>query len=70
MKIDLTTEELRIIDNELYVAQCKLAHLNYLTADQMPPSEEQLHYKEIVNKLRVKFGKFLKRETVKVAMNE
>ena len=70
MKIDLTTEELRIIDNELYVAQCKLVHLNYLTVDQLPPSEEQLHYKEIVNKLRVKFGKFLKRKTVKVAMNE
>jgi len=70
MKVNLTTEELRIIDNELYVAQCKLAHLNYPTVDQMPPSEEQLHYKEVVNKLRVKFGEFLKRETVKVALNE
>jgi len=71
MKINLTAEEIRIIDNELYVAQRKLSHFNYLTADDEPLSAEQVHYKEIVNKLRVKFGKFLERETIKkAAMNE
>lgn len=59
MKVDLTEEEIRIIDNEMYVAQRKLAHLNLACVDQVTPTPEELRYKAIVGSLRVKFGKIL-----------
>ena len=61
MKVDLTEEEIRIIDNEMYVAQRKLVHLNLECVDQITPSPEELRYKAIVGSLRVKFGKILER---------
>ena len=57
-------EELRILDNELYVSQCKLSKFNLLDVDGTPPSQEQLRYRDIVNNLRLKVSKLLERETI------
>ena len=57
-------EELRILDNELYVSQCKLSKFNLLDVDGTPPSQEQLRYRDIVNNLRLKVSKLLEREIV------
>tara|TARA_Y100000593_G_C4196306_1_gene279508 strand:+ start:485 stop:787 length:303 start_codon:yes stop_codon:yes gene_type:complete len=57
-------EELRILDNELYVSQCKLSKFNLLDVDGAPPSQEQLRYRDIVNNLRLKVSKLLERETI------
>ena len=57
-------EELRILDNELYVSQCKLSKFNLLDVDGVPPSQEQLRYRDIVNNLRLKVSKLLERETI------
>ena len=71
MKINLTKEEARILDNELFVAQRKLAYLNLHSVDDPQPSKEELRYKEVVGNLRVKLGKALERQAVnKVALNE
>ena len=57
-------EELRILDNELYVSQCKLSKFNLLDVDGTPPSQEQLRYRDIVNNLRLKVSKLLEREAI------
>jgi hypothetical protein len=63
-KLIVSLDELRILDNELYVSQCKLSKFNLLDVDGMPPSQEQLKYRDIVNNLRVKVGQLLERETL------
>jgi len=64
MKINLTKDEVRIIDNELFVTQHKLAYLNLKTVDQPPPTKQELEYKKIVENLRVKLGKLLNRDAI------
>ena len=63
-KLLVSLDELRILDNELYVSQCKLSKFNLLDVDGTPPSQEQLRYRNIVNDLRVKVGKLLENETI------
>ena len=70
MKINLTKDEVRIIDNELFVAQRKLSYLNLQNVDQPPPTKEELQYKKIVENLRVKLGKMLEREAIERFVNE
>ena len=57
-------DELRILDNELYVSQCKLSKFNLLDVDGSPPSQEQHRYRDIVNNLRLKVSKLLEREAI------
>jgi len=64
MKINLTKDEVRILDNELFVVQRKLAYLNLQSVDQVTPSEQELEYKKIVENLRVKLGKLMNRDAV------
>tara|TARA_R110000824_G_scaffold43928_8_gene128261 strand:- start:14172 stop:14381 length:210 start_codon:yes stop_codon:yes gene_type:complete len=64
MKLDLTKEEVRILDNELFVAQCKLARLN-LSVDEPKPTEEQKRYKDVVTNLRMKVNKLLTKKAIK-----
>ena len=70
MKINLTKDEIRIIDNELFVAQHKLSYLNLQNVDQLRPTKEELQYKKIVENLRVKFGKMLEREALERFISE
>jgi hypothetical protein len=67
--LSLTLDELRILDNELYVSQCKLSKFNLLHVDGSIPSQEQLKYRDIVNGLRSKVGVLLKRETINLHLN-
>ena len=69
-KLLVTMDELRILDNELYVSQCNLSKFNLVTADDIPPSQEQLEYRDIINNLRVKVGTLLEREAIKVHLSE
>ena len=64
MKINLTKDEVRVIDNELFVTQRKLAYLNVQSVDQPPPTKGELEYKKIVENLRVKLGKLMNRDAV------
>ena len=64
MKINLTKDEVRVIDNELFVTQRKLAYLNLQNVDQAPPTKDELEYKKIVENLRVKLGKLMNRDAV------
>tara|TARA_Y100000310_G_scaffold261014_1_gene270190 strand:+ start:304 stop:513 length:210 start_codon:yes stop_codon:yes gene_type:complete len=64
MKINLTKDEVRVIDNELFVTQRKLAYLNLRNVDQPRPTESELEYKKIVEGLRVKLGKLINRDAV------
>ena len=64
MKINLTKDEVRIIDNELFVTQRKLAYLNVQSVDQPPPTKHELEYKKIVENLRVKLGKLMNRDAI------
>ena len=64
MKINLTKDEVRVMDNELFVTQRKLAYLNLKTVDQPPPTKQELEYKKIVENLRVKLGKLMNRDAV------
>jgi len=64
MKINLTKDEVRILDNELFVTQRKLAYLNLQTVDQPPPTEGELQYKKIVENLRIKLGKLMNRDAI------
>ena len=64
MKINLTKDEVRVMDNELFVTQRKLAYLNVQSVDQSAPSEQELEYKKIVENLRVKLGKLMNRDAV------
>ena len=64
MKINLTKDEVRVIDNELFVTQRKLAYLNLQSVDQPPPTKSELEYKKIVENLRVKLGKLMNRDAV------
>ena len=64
MKVDLTEDEVRVIDNELFVTQRKLAYLNVQSVDQAPPSEQELEYKKIVENLRIKLGKLMNRDAI------
>ena len=64
MKINLTKDEVRIIDNELFVTQRKLAYLNLQSVDQATPTKEEMEYKKIVENLRVKLGKLMNRDAV------
>jgi len=64
MKINLTKDEVRVIDNELFVTQRKLAYLNIQSVDQTPPTEQELEYKKTVENLRVKLGKLINRDAV------
>ena len=61
-KLIVDLDELRMLDNELYVSQCKLSKFNLLDVDGTPPSQEQLKYRDIVNNLRLKVGQLLERE--------
>lgn len=63
-KLIVDLDELRILDNELYVSQCKLSKFNLLDVDGTPPSQEQIRYRDIVNNLRLKVGQLLERETI------
>jgi CRISPR/Cas system CSM-associated protein Csm5 (group 7 of RAMP superfamily) len=64
MKINLTKDEVRVIDNELFVTQRKLAYLNLQSVDQATPTKEEMEYKKIVENLRVKLGKLMNRDAV------
>jgi len=64
MKINLTKDEVRVLDNELFVTQRKLAHLNLQNVDQPRPTKDELEYKKIVENLRVKLGKLMNRDAV------
>jgi hypothetical protein len=64
MKINLTKDEVRVMDNELFVTQRKLAYLNVQSVDQAPPSEQELEYKKIVENLRIKLGKLMNRDAI------
>ena len=64
MKINLTKDEVRVMDNELFVTQRKLAYLNVRSVDQTPPTEHELEYKKIVENLRIKLGKLMNRDAV------
>ena len=63
-KLTVSLDELRILDNELYVSQCKLSKFNLLHVDGKPPSHEQVKYRDIVNNLRMKVGELLEREAI------
>lgn len=63
-KLIVNLDELRILDNELYVSQCKLSKFNLLDVDGTSPSQEQIKYRDIVNNLRLKVGQLLERETI------
>ena len=63
-KLIVDLDELRILDNELYVSQCKLSKFNLLDVDGRPPSQEQIRYRDIVNNLRLKVGQLLEKETI------
>lgn len=63
-KLIVDLDELRILDNELYVSQCKLSKFNLLHVDGTPPSQEQIRYRDIVNNLRLKVGQLLEREVI------
>ena len=63
-KLTVNLDELRILDNELYVSQCKLSKFNLLDVDGSPPSQEQIKYRDIVNNLRMKVGELLEREAI------
>jgi len=65
MKVDLTEDEVRILDNELFVAQHKLAYLNLISVDDVAPTKEELQYKKTVEGLREKLGKLIQRDAVK-----
>tara|TARA_R110002110_G_scaffold384296_1_gene595913 strand:- start:729 stop:938 length:210 start_codon:yes stop_codon:yes gene_type:complete len=64
MKINLTKDEVRILDNELFVTQRKLAYLNFRGVDDPVPTKEELQYKKTVEGLRVKLGKLINRDAV------
>ena len=64
MKINLTKDEVRVLDNELFVTQRKLAYLNLQSVDQPPPTKSELEYKKIVENLRVKLGKLINRDAI------
>ena len=63
-KLIVDLDELRILDNELYVSQCKLSKFNLWDVDGTPPSQEQIKYRDIVNNLRMKVGELLEREVL------
>ena len=63
-KFELTLEEARIVDNELYVAQCRMGYINKLTVDAPAPTDEQKEYKKLVDGLRVKIGRFINKEVI------
>ena len=69
-KFELTLEEARIVDNELYVAQCRMGYLNRLSADDPPPTEEQKEYKKLVDGLRVKIGRFVNQEVIENSLKK
>jgi len=64
MKINLTKDEVRVLDNELFVAQRKLSYLNLQNVDQPPPTKHEVEYKKIVEGLRVKLGKLMNRDAI------
>ena len=64
MKINLTKDEVRVMDNELFVTQRKLAYLNVQSVDQPAPTKEELEYKKIVENLRIKLGKLMNRDAI------
>jgi len=53
-ELQLTLEEIQIIDNELYVAQCKLSRLNKFSLDN-----KAQEYRRKMSLLRIKVGQFL-----------
>lgn len=66
MKINLTEEELRVLDNELFVVQHKLSRLNLLDGvDRCKQTEDEIKYKKTVDGLRVKIGKHLNHGAIK-----
>jgi len=64
MILNLTKEEARVLDNELFVAQCKLAKFNLRTVDDLAPTENQIRYGNIVTDLRVRLGKIIERGAI------
>lgn len=54
--LELTEDELRIIDNELYVAQCRIFKDNKPTVEAPKPSEEHKIYKNILDSARTKIN--------------
>ena len=67
--LSLTLNELRILDNELYVSQCKLSKFNLLHVDGSAPDQEQMKYRDTVNKLRSKVGNLLQRNGINIHLN-
>ena len=66
MKINLTKEEIRVLDNELFVLQYKLSRLNlFENVDSLTITKEEKEYKKTVDGLRTKLGKHLKRAAIK-----
>ena len=64
--LELTEDELRIIDNELYVAQCRILRYNIPTVDNPSPGENTINYKNILNNLRDKVISASGREKIEV----
>tara|TARA_R110000824_G_scaffold249780_2_gene438658 strand:+ start:261 stop:503 length:243 start_codon:yes stop_codon:yes gene_type:complete len=64
--LELTEDELRIIDNELYVAQCRILRQNRPSVDNPLPGKKNINYKNILNSVRNKVISASGRENVEV----
>jgi len=69
-KLKLSLEEARVVDNELYVAQCRMSYINRPTTDDVPPTAEQKKYKKIIDNLRVRIGKYVQRDVVEKSIDK
>lgn len=65
MKVELTEEEVKVIDNELYVVMCRLMKEQWYSVDSANQTEEQKRYLEVVKDLRVRFGKLISENVIK-----
>ena len=65
MKIELTEEEVKVIDNELYVVVCRLMKEQWYSVDSASQTEEQKRYLEVVKDLRVRLGKLISENVIK-----
>jgi|TARA_R110002020_G_scaffold29318_1_gene92606 hypothetical protein len=64
--LELTEDELRIVDNELYVAQCRILRNNTPSVENPNPGENHVKYKSILNRVRNKVISASGRENVEV----
>ena len=65
MKIELTEEEVKVIDNELYVVMCRLMKEQWYSVDSANQTEEQKRYLEVVKDLRGRLGKLISENVIK-----